>query len=261
MLVDTHAHLTDERLAADVPGVVARAREAGVAWIVTIASDLADSERTVDLARSVEGVSATVGIHPHAASSATPDAFERLAVLAREPGVVALGEAGLDYHYDNSPREVQRAVFARQLGLARELELPLVVHAREADGDVRAAMRDSVWELGVLHCFSSGRVLLEEALALGWYVSFGGMITFPKWDAADLLRMVPLDRLLLETDSPYLAPVPHRGRRNEPAYVGLVARRAAELRNEDVEALIEATGENARRFYGLPERAAARPAV
>jgi TatD DNase family protein len=192
-----------------------------------------------------------VGIHPHSASSADDAAFQRLEELASAPRVVGIGETGLDYFYDNAPRAAQRESFQRHLELARTRDLPVVVHSRDADDDLRAILREAGWGRGVLHCFSGGRDLLDEALALGWHISFAGMITFPKWDAADLLLAVPLDRLLVETDSPYLAPVPHRGKRNEPAYVTLVARRAAELRGDDPEALMTATTANAVAFYGV----------
>jgi TatD DNase family protein len=251
-VVDTHAHLTDPRLAEDLREVLERARDADVGWTVTIASHVEDAEEAVGLVDRVEGVFATAGIHPHAAETADEAAYRRIRELATHPKVIAIGETGLDYHYDNAPRDVQRSVFERHLSLAAELDLPVVVHAREADEDVRAIMRNAGWSRGVLHCFSGGATLLDEALELGWYVSFAGMITFPKWDGADLLRAVPLDRLLVETDSPYLAPVPHRGKRNEPAFVRLVADRAAALRGEDGESLIAATTRNAAHFYGLP---------
>jgi TatD DNase family protein len=250
MLVDTHAHLTDPRFAGEIGEVLERAREAGVYVVVTVASNLADSEQTVALAGAHSGVYATIGIHPHEASSATPQSFERLRELVTHR-VVAIGETGLDFHYDTSPRPIQREVFSRHLELARELNLPVVVHARDADEEVSEIIRSAGWQRGVLHCFSSGRPLLESALELGWYISFAGMITFTKWESADLLRSVPLDRLLVETDSPYLAPVPHRGKRNEPAFVRLVVERAALLRGESTETLIATTTANAFAFYGI----------
>jgi len=249
--VDTHAHLTDPRLEAEAEEVVARAGAAGIRWMVTIASDLGDSERTIVLADRFPTVYATVGVHPHAASTFEADTPARLEALARSPRVVAIGETGLDYHYDNSPRDTQRAVFRRQLELAQQLDLPVVVHAREADEDVLAIIQEVGWPRGVLHCFSSGAALLEGALEKGWYISFAGMITFPKWQGADLLRSVPRDRLLVETDSPYLAPVPYRGKRNEPAYVTRVAEQAAALRGEDLAELAGALLANASRFYRI----------
>ena len=251
-VVDTHAHLTDPRFSEELEVVLDRAREAGVAWLVSIGSDLADSEAAVILASRHEGVYATVGIHPHAADGADTAAFSRLRELAAEPRVVAIGETGLDFHYDNSPRIAQRDSFGRHLALAAELDLPVVVHARDADDEVRDMIREAAWSRGVLHCFSGGAALLEDALALGWYISFAGMITFPRWESADLLRSVPLDRLLVETDSPYLAPVPHRGRRNEPALVRLIAERAAALRGDDIGVVLRATTANAAALYRVP---------
>jgi TatD DNase family protein len=253
MLIDSHAHLTDERLAAEVEEVLLRAREAGVGQVVTIGTTLEDSRAAAALAGSRAGVFASVGIHPHSAEQATPDAMAEIEALAADPRVVALGETGLDYYYDNAPRQVQRDAFLRHLELGRRLDLPVVVHAREADDDLAALLREAgSGTRGVLHCFASGAELLDAALALDWYASFSGMVTFSRYDGAELLRRVPADRLLVETDSPYLAPAPHRGKRNEPALVALVARRAAELRDEAPDALAAATTANARRLFGLP---------
>ncbi len=165
--------------------------------------------------------------------------------------MVGIGETGLDFHYDNAPRVAQAESFRRHLKLGRELGMPVVVHARSADREVAEIIRDVGWGRGVLHCFSSERPLLDTALSLGWYISFAGVITFSRWNGADLLRSVPLDRLLVETDSPYLAPVPFRGKRNEPAHVRLVAERAAELRGETLSTLAAATTANAHALYGI----------
>lgn len=252
-MIDAHAHLTDERFADDVDDVIARAAAAGVTVVVSIATDVADARRAIALAERHGGVFATAGIHPHAAGNSAAGSLAEVADLARHPRVVAIGEAGLDYHYDFAPRAAQIERFREQLALGVELDLPVVVHAREADADVAALLREAGPTCrGVLHCYSSGPELLETGLRLGWYVSFAGMITFKKFDAVELLRSVPLDRLLVETDSPYLAPVPFRGKRNEPAYVVRVAARAAELRGEDPTAVAEATEANARALYRLP---------
>jgi TatD DNase family protein len=249
-MIDSHAHLTDVRLSAEVDELIERARQQGLQAIVTIGTKLVDSREAVALAARHPFLRATVGIHPHSADEASDDAFAELRVLAREPGVVAIGETGLDYYYDNSPREVQQRSFERQLELASELDLPVVVHARDADEDVIRILRSAPAGVrGVLHCFSSGRQLLETGLDIGWYVSFSGMITFSRYADVDLLRLVPLNRLLVETDSPYLSPAPHRGRRNEPANVVHVARRAADLREEPFELLAEATTRNALDLY------------
>lgn len=252
-MIDAHAHLTDERFAEDVDAVIARAAAAGVDVVVSIATDVADARSAIALAERHAGVFATAGIHPHAAANPAAGTIEEIAELARHPRVVAIGEAGLDYHYDFAPRAPQIERFRAQLELGMRLDLPVVVHAREADDDVAALLREAGPTCrGVLHCFASGGELLETGLELGWYVSFAGMITFRRYDAADLLRAVPLDRLLMETDSPYLAPVPFRGKRNEPAYVVNVADRAAELRGEDPQLFAAATAANARAFYRLP---------
>ena len=251
-LIDAHAHLADERILPDVEGVVARAAAAGVGGIVSIATGADDWDANVALAERFPGVWTTAGIHPHAASTASEEGFARIRELLAHPRVVAVGETGLDYHYDFSPREVQRDNFARHLELARETGKPVIVHAREADLDLRALLREAgQGTVGVLHSFSSGRALLEDALAMGWYASFSGMVTFRKYEGADFVRMIPADRILVETDTPYLAPVPHRGKTNEPAFVVHVAARCAELRGEDPAEFAARTTQNARRFYGI----------
>jgi len=249
-LIDSHAHLADERILPDVDAVVARAREAGLAGIVSIATDAEDARTHLGLAERFADVWSTAGIHPHAASTSNEETLAAVRELVAHPRVVALGETGLDYHYDFSPRDAQRANFARHLEMARETGLPVIVHAREADDDLRAILREAGrGTVGVLHSFSSTRELLEEGLAMGWYASFSGMITFKKFDALDFVRMVPADRIMVETDTPYLAPVPHRGKTNEPAFVTHVARRAAEIRGEDPDEFAARTLENTRRFY------------
>ena len=255
---DSHCHLTDAAFRDDREAVLVRAAERGVRGVVTIASDLADARAALDLARERPAVWCTAGIHPHAAGEAGPGDLDAIAALARdEERVVALGETGLDYHYDNAPRTVQRELFARHLELGAELGLPVVVHSREADADVAAALDAMPGRtLGVLHCFTGGPLAFERALARGWYVSFSGIASFRTFGAADLLREVPRERLLIETDAPYLAPVPYRGRRNEPAFVVDVARAVAEHLGADAEDVGRLTAANARRFYGLEEGAA-----
>jgi TatD DNase family protein len=251
-LVDSHAHLADERLLPDVDDIVARAAAAGVSTVVTIATKAADAQAVVDLAERLPGVYATAGIHPHYASSASDEALAEVRARLGHPRVVAVGETGLDYHYDHSPREAQRESFARHLEMSRDAGLPVIVHAREADDDLRALLREGgAGTTGVLHSFSSGRALLEDALALGWYASFSGMITFKRYEGQELVRLVPAERIMVETDAPYLAPVPHRGRTNEPAYVVHVAAKAAEIRGEDPGAFAELVAGNAQRFFGL----------
>ncbi len=249
---DSHAHLADDKVFPDLDGVVARARSAGVTTIVSVATGTDDARTCIQLAERFPGVYATAGIHPHRASEYDEDAIRDIRLLLDDARVVAVGETGLDYHYDFSPRDVQRASFARHLELSRETGKPAIVHSREADEDMRALLREAgQGTLGVLHSFSSGGALLEEALAMGWYASFSGMVTFKKYEGADFVRMVPADRILVETDTPYLAPVPHRGKQNEPAFVPHTAARCAELRGEDPAEFAARTVENSRRFYGL----------
>ena len=250
-MFDSHCHLTDEKLTPDLEDVLARARAAGVTGMVTIASDAADAGAAHALARDHDGVWSTAGIHPHVAGSATPDALARVRTLVAQPDVVAIGETGLDYFYDNSPREVQRQLFAWHLELAATLGKPVVVHSRNADDDVIGLLRDAPGVRGVLHCFSGGAPLLDTALAAGWFVSFAGPVTFRRFEGAELLRSVPDDRLLIETDSPYLAPDPHRGRRNEPAYLPHTCAAVARWRNQDAAAIADLTERNARACYGL----------
>lgn len=252
---DTHCHLTDAAFREDREAVFRRAAEAGVHRMVTIASNVADAEAAVALATGREGLWSTAGVHPHEAGAAAPDAVDRVrAIAARAPDVVvAVGETGLDYHYDNAPRDVQRRLFADHLALGAELGLPVVVHAREADEDVAAALRDMpAGTTGVLHCFTGGERAFEEAMRAGWYVSFSGIASFGSFGAAPLLREVPAHRLLIETDAPYLSPVPLRGRRNEPAHVPYVARAVAGHLGCDPDDVADTTWRNACRFYGLP---------
>ncbi|MHB1192287.1 MAG: TatD family hydrolase [Longimicrobiales bacterium] len=250
---DSHCHLTDAAFRDDREAALLRAREAGVAGLVTIASTLDDAGDALALARSHEGVWCTAGVHPHEAGGAPADAEQRLREMAVLPEVVALGETGLDYHYDHAPRPVQRRLFDLHLALGAECGLPVVVHAREADDDIASALRAAPGATrGVLHCFTGGARAFEEALARGWHVSFSGIASFRTFAVAELLREVPADRLLVETDSPYLAPVPFRGKRNEPAFVPHVAAAVAAHLGESVEAVAARTTANARSFYGTP---------
>lgn len=251
-LFDSHCHLTDERFAGDVAAVIERAVQGGVVGIVTVASDPDDAERACELALRFPAVRATAGIHPHVAERGDAAGFTRIAELARRSEVVALGETGLDYHYEHAPREVQCRAFEGHVQLARATGLPLVVHSREADEDTAAVVREAGAEVrGVLHCFAGGRKLLEAGLDSGWYISFAGLVSFRTYADAELVRAVPADRLLAETDSPYLAPVPHRGKRNEPAFVRFVVETLARIRGEPLEQVAAATRRNAMRLYRL----------
>jgi TatD DNase family protein len=246
--------LADPAFDADRPRVIQAARDAGCRAIVSIGASIADARASLALAREHPGfVFATAGVHPHDASAfdATRDADAiREAVAA---GAVAIGECGLDYHYDNSPRDVQRSVLAAHMGLASELARPLVIHTREAEADTVAFVREAAAAgvIGILHCFTGTAALADVALASGWFVSFAGVVTFKKWEGDDLIRMVPDDRLLAETDAPYLAPVPFRGKRNEPRHVALTVERIANARGQTAEEVGELVTSNAIRCFSL----------
>lgn len=251
MLVDTHCHLGDTQFDADRGAVVERARAVGVGHVIIVADSAVSSERALELATQYR-LSATAGVHPHEASSWSLDTSHRVREVLQHPAVVAVGETGLDYHYDHSPRPVQRQAFLDHLSLGTQIEKPVVVHVRDADEDAAAMLRD----LGrtalkvVLHSFSSGTAVFEAGLEVGAYFSFSGMVTFKSWTLHDIVRECPRNRLLIETDAPYLSPVPHRGKRNEPAYVSHVAGRLAELLETTVEAVATQTTANAGACFG-----------
>lgn len=245
MLVDTHCHLAAEQFQGDLEQVLARAWDAGVAHLVVIGESRGSAEKAAELARTDGRIWSTAGIHPHDASGWNSETALWLERFLAEPRVVAAGEMGLDYHYDHSPREAQRAAFEAQLALAARLSRPAIIHAREADEDVAAVLRNQRDCVTILHSFSSGAPLLKAGLDLGSYVSFSGMITFKNWRRNDVIEAVPLDRILIETDAPYLAPTPYRGKRNEPAFVRRVAEQIALLRRMDANEVVEITGRNA----------------
>ncbi len=249
MLVDAHCHLGDAAFDPDRDAVLARAREAGVGHVVVIGATLAESDRAAALVQAHPGLSATAGVHPHEARHWSAAAAVRLRDLLALPEVVALGETGLDYHYDHSPRDAQRRAFEAQLILASEARKPVVVHAREADDDVVALLRGADTPV-MLHSFSSGPGVFEAGMAMAAYFSFSGMITFKSWSMTDPLTTCPPDRLLVETDGPYLAPVPHRGKRNEPAFVRFVAAALARARGDPLETIEQRTTDNACRLFG-----------
>ena len=249
---DSHLHLTDGRFGDDLPGVLARARSAGVGEMVTVGTDPDDARRARELAAAEEGVWCTAGLHPHRASHFSAGVMAELEDVLAAPEAVAVGETGLDFHYDTSPREAQRESFRAHLELAERTGLPVVVHSREADDETAELVREFAGRVrGVLHCFTGGDGLLAAGLEADWYVSFSGIATFGSWDGDDRVRRVPADRLLVETDSPYLAPVPERGQRNEPAFVVHTCRAVAEMRGDPAADVAAATRRNARRFYGL----------
>jgi TatD DNase family protein len=250
MLVDSHCHLDSAEFAGDRAAVVARARLAGVGTMLTIGTRLDEFAGVRAIAETDANIWCSIGAHPHEAADHADLCAARLEALTAHPKVIAIGETGLDFHYDLSPRPVQEKVFRTHLTAARTTGLPPIVHAREADAEIARILETERPPPGVLHCFSSGRGLAEAALALGFYISISGIVTFK--NAAELRAIVgdlPLDRLLVETDSPYLAPVPHRGRRNEPAYVAATAAAVAEIKGLEPEALAAATTANFFRLF------------
>jgi TatD DNase family protein len=253
MLFDSHCHLTADAFDDDRDEVVDRARSAGVERLVTIASNAGDAEQALQFVADRPGIWTTAGVHPHEAEAASPAELARVRSLLGHPKMVAVGECGLDFFYDNAPRDVQFEAFRCQVALAGEFDLPLVVHCREADDEMIAELQGAAGEVaGVLHCFSGGDDLLECALDRGWYISFSGMVTFRRFAGAEQVRRVPGDRLLVETDAPYLAPVPKRGRRNEPELLVHTARTIAEMRGQTFEEIARTTTANAERFYSIP---------
>jgi TatD DNase family protein len=251
MLIDTHCHLAAEQFEADRDQVLARAWGAGVAQVVVIGESRRSAERALELAAGDSRLWVTAGVHPHDASGWGGEIEAWLDGILDHPRVVAAGEMGLDYHYDHSPREAQRRAFEAQLALAGRHGKPAVIHAREADQDIANILRSQPSCPTILHSFSSGPVLLQAGLELGSYVSFSGMVTFKNWGHNAAIEAVPLDRILLETDAPYLAPTPHRGQRNEPAFVRRVAEQIALVRGLEVSEVVDATGRNAARVFGL----------
>src|SRR3954471_19109418 len=257
VLVDSHAHLDEPR---DRDAAIARAREAGLVHVVVVGQwreglGIEGAREALQLARGDRSFfSATAGVHPHDAAQASEADFAGLERLCAEPEAVAVGECGLDYHYDRSPRDVQRAVFVRQIRLAKALRKPLVVHTREADIDTAAILeRELGPDGGVVHCFTSDWTAAQRYLALGMYLSFSGVLTFRNAEAVrDAARRAPLDRLLVETDCPFLSPVPHRGKRNEPAWVALTAAELARVRGLPLADIERATTANARTALRLP---------
>ena len=255
-LIDSHCHLDSEQFNDDREAVIERALAAGVEHMVAIGSGDGppDLEAGVRLADRYPFVCATIGVHPHDAARADSETYRRLEQLASHAKVVAIGEIGLDYHYDRSPRDVQRDVFVEQMRIARDARKPIVIHTRSAWDDTIALLHEH-WAAsglgGIMHCFSEGPREAEQALAMGFHISFAGIVTFPKALAIqDAARITPADRLLIETDAPYLAPVPRRGKRNEPAYIVETARKLAELRGVTPDEIAQTTSANWRRLSG-----------
>jgi TatD DNase family protein len=256
MYVDSHAHIEGKEFDADREAVIQRALDAGVQTIVCVGDGevAADSHAAAfRLAEEYSFIYTTVGVHPHEARLLDDELCERLEDLSQHSKVIAWGEIGLDYHYDNSPRDVQREAFRKQLRMARERRLPVVIHTREAEADTLAILNEEWNESGlggVIHCFTGTRSFAEAAVELGFYISFSGVVTFKNaGELRETARALPLDRILIETDSPFLAPVPYRGRRNEPAFVVETARAIAELRALDSGEFARATSDNFRSLF------------
>ncbi|MEQ9619410.1 MAG: TatD family hydrolase [Deltaproteobacteria bacterium] len=254
MFIDTHAHLTSLE---DLSGALERARENGIEKIVAISSDLPSSESTTSISDSLDNVFAAVGVHPHAAETLNDDVIRGIEKLSKESKTVAIGETGLDYYYMNSEKDVQIDSLIEHINLARRSELPLVIHVRDADRDLMEILgKERISErTGVIHCFTGDYETACNYLDLGFYISFSGIATFKKSEEIrDAAKKIPADRILIETDSPYLAPVPFRGRKNEPAYVKFVAETIARVRGVSVEKIAEITTENAQALFQFKDQ-------
>ena len=252
--IDTHVHLNLPDFDPDREEVIERAKDSGISHILIPGIDLPSSRISIELAQRFEGLYATVGVHPHEAKEFKPNDLLVLRELAQHSKVKAIGEMGLDFYRKLSPKSDQVEAFRAQLRLAKDLGLPIVVHSRGAIEEALEILNNERDGLkGVLHCFEGDREAADRALGLGLHISFTGQVTFPRSQALAVAKLVPLDRLLLETDSPYLAPVPHRGKRNEPAWVRLVAESIAQAREMDLESLVMATSQAAIELFGLPK--------
>lgn len=257
MYFDTHAHLDDNRFKGDQDAVIRRAREVGVELIVNVGYNLSSALNTLELTQKYEFIYGAVGMHPHEAQDLNEESLAQLRLLAQKPRVVAIGEIGLDYYYDLSPRDVQQTVFREMISLAQEVQLPIIIHDREAHEDtLRIVKEERAEEIGgVFHCYSGSLPLAQEIVELGFYLALGGALTFKNArKAVEVVRAIPLEYLLIETDCPYLTPVPYRGKRNEPAYVGQVAQAIAEIKGMPVAEVARVTLENGKRLFGLGEK-------
>lgn len=251
-MIDSHCHLNHRRFRRDLEAVIAQARAAGLQGMLVVGYDLESSRRAVELAEAYPDIAAAVGIHPHDARLVSDEALAELRALAESPRVIAIGETGLDFYRDLSPRDMQRRAFQAQLALARELDLPAIVHDRDAHDEVVAILAAAGEVRGSMHCFSGGVGLAERVVELGWYVGIAGTVTRPGASAREVARVVPADRLLIETDAPYLMPRGLSGSRSEPAHVARVAEEIAALRGSTAERIGRLTADNARRLFAWP---------
>ncbi len=254
MLFDSHSHVDDSRFDGDRDQVIARAKARGLNYILNPGCDLATSKAALDLAQRYDMVYAAVGVHPHEAKHCDQLTLDMFADMAKHQKVVALGEIGLDFHYDHSPRDVQRMVFIEQIRLAQTLQLPIIIHAREADGEVYDTLRlEQAFAGGVLmHCYSGSAELARQYVKQGAYISIAGPVTFKNArKLVEVVETVPLDRLMIETDAPYLTPQPFRGKRNEPSYVHFTCQRVADIKGLSYDEVAAATCQNAKRFFAI----------
>lgn len=253
MLIDSHAHLDKEDFDLDREYIIEHLETNGIELVVNVGADMESSRESVKLADKYHNIYAAIGVHPHSAKDMTEDCLEELEKLSKNPKVVALGEIGLDYHYDYSPRDIQKKVFRDQIKLAKKLDLPIVVHSRQADEDTLEILKEEKENLrGIMHCFSSDRAMMKEYLDLGFFISLAGPVTFKKTEELkEVAKLVPIDKLLVETDAPYLAPTPYRGKRNEPIYVKYTAALIAELKGMTIEDLTLQTNMNTKEIFAI----------
>ncbi|MGM9923335.1 MAG: TatD family hydrolase [Bacillus sp. (in: firmicutes)] len=254
MLFDTHAHLNAEQYEEDLEAVIERAQAAGVKNMVVVGFDKPTITKAMELADAYPFIYASVGWHPVDAIDMTDEDLIWIEELAAHPKVVALGEMGLDYHWDKSPKEIQKEVFRKQIALAKRVKLPIIIHNREATQDIVNILKEEGAEEvgGIMHCFSGSEEIAKECMKMNFYISFGGPVTFKNAkNVKEVAAQIPLDRLLVETDCPYLTPHPYRGKRNEPAHVALVAKEIAELKNLSFEEIASITTANAKKLFGI----------
>ena len=244
MLIDSHIHLDSKVYSDDLPEILTRANRLGVRKMITPGTSLESSARCIQIARENDGIYAAVGVHPHDADDVSDDFVDRLEEMSSDETVVAIGEIGLDFFKNYSSTESQIKVFNLQLELAEKLNLPVIIHNRESDDEMEKCLTDNPDTRGVVHCYTGGIDFAERLLSMGYYLGFTGIITFGSEELSEVVKMVPKDRLLIETDGPYMTPVPHRGKRNEPAYVKYVAEKIAQIRKMPVDELTEISSEN-----------------
>ena len=252
-MIDSHAHLDEERFDEDRDELIKSLKENGVSYVINPSSDMATSRRVVELSNKYENIFAAVGIHPHDAETFKEGDLDELRELSKNEKVVAIGEIGLDYYYDNSPREIQKEVFRKQLQLSHELDLPVIIHTREAMGDTYDILKEFEGKVrGVIHCYTGSIEMAENFMKMGFYISIAGPVTFKNAvNVREMAKEIPLERLLIETDSPYLAPVPNRGKRNDPTNVRYVADMLSNLKEIQIDKIIENSRENTVKLFSL----------